>query len=83
MVGRLFNYAMSALPAALLVTLTLYSIILGIFNPQGGSTGLYAVPLLTILFILTWAALFAWLIFEDPDRPHEQRSRGFDVLPPK
>ena len=88
MFPRLFKYAMNSLPIAFLLAAWLYSmalflwIILSMFIDFRTATEARILYLFPILFAGTWAAMFVLEIIE-PNGRRKERSKGFEVLPPK
>lgn len=88
MVSRLFKKAMNSLPIAFLLAVWLYSMALflwiglGMFSHFPGATDANILLLFPILFAGTWVAMFVLEIIE-PNGRRKERSKGFEVLPPK
>lgn len=82
MQSRLLSYAIRSVPMAFILALSLANMVLGVLEPGHIFLG-DSVYFIFFVFVPVWAALFGWLIYEDPYRPRKESQKGFDVLPPK
>jgi len=82
MQSRLVSYAIRSVPMAFILALSLANMIFGVLEPGTIFLG-DSIYFIIFVFVPVWAALFGWLIYEDPYRPRKKCQKGFDILPPK